>query len=119
MRTAAEDRTAVDAGMMRAITDDAAKAEKIAQMMRALGNPSRVRILALLCERDEANVGEIAEALGLRQSVTSEHLSALRAGGQVRVAPRDGHRYYSVALPELRVLMSCVAGCCKQLHGAR
>ena len=38
-----------------------------------LGNPTRIRILFLLMEQD-ANVGDLAEQLGITQSAVSHHV---------------------------------------------
>jgi len=55
----------------------------VASRARALGDPTRVRILALL-ERGESAVTEIAAALGLRHSTASKHLQVLFHAGLVR-----------------------------------
>jgi DNA-binding transcriptional ArsR family regulator len=65
--------------MQHPLTSDAA--DLIARRFRALADPTRLRILDLLREREEASVGEITEALGGSQQNTSKHLAALRAEG--------------------------------------
>lgn len=68
-------------------------------LFRALGDPNRLRILALLGQ-EEVTVSELTEILGLTQSTVSGHLAALRREGLV-VARRDGaHTRYQVAFPE-------------------
>ena len=51
--------------------------------MRALADPTRVRILALLEGRDELCVCEIVEALRVAQYKASRHLRTLKAAGLV------------------------------------
>ena len=46
-------------------------------LLRALGDPIRLRILCLL-ERQELSVGELSRALALAQSRVSNHLRVLR-----------------------------------------
>src|SRR5262245_43494454 len=48
--------------------------------LRAVADPSRLRLLRLL-DLEELSVGELAEVTGLPQSGVSRHLAALRASG--------------------------------------
>lgn len=45
-----------------------------------LGDPTRIRILLLLC-RGELNVSRLCRTLGLVQPTVSHHLGLLRSGG--------------------------------------
>jgi ArsR family transcriptional regulator, nickel/cobalt-responsive transcriptional repressor len=67
---------------------DAATADAVAEAMQALSTPSRVRLLARLCEGPCA-VGALAAAVGLEQSLVSHQLRLLRHLGLVRRV-RDG-----------------------------
>ena len=53
-----------------------------AALFRTLGDPSRLRILALLA-REELSVSELQDVLGLGQSTVSGHLAQLRRAGLV------------------------------------
>jgi DNA-binding transcriptional ArsR family regulator len=53
------------------------QAEAAAELLKALGNPQRLRILCLLVD-GERSVGEINEAVPLSQSALSQHLAVLR-----------------------------------------
>ena len=66
------------------IVKDGERAEALAAVMRALGNPARLRVMACLCA-GERSVGEISRTVGLSQAATSQQLSALRLHGLVRV----------------------------------
>jgi len=57
--------------------------KKIAQIFKALGDETRLRILALLIDGDELCVCDIMAALNLPQSTVSRHLSSLRNVGLV------------------------------------
>ncbi len=59
----------------------------------ALGEPSRLQIVELL-RTDSFAVGEIAEALGIRQPQASKHLKVLAESGIVGVEPRARWRIY-------------------------
>ena len=55
-------------------------AEKASDFLKSLANPNRLRILCLIME-GERPVGELAEAIGITQSATSQHLALLRSEG--------------------------------------
>ncbi|HEY3552047.1 MAG TPA: metalloregulator ArsR/SmtB family transcription factor [Solirubrobacterales bacterium] len=74
-------------------------AELIARRFRALSDPTRLRILDLLRNRDEASVGEITEELGTSQQNVSKHLSALLAEGFVARRKRGTSSLYRISDP--------------------
>jgi ArsR family transcriptional regulator len=68
--------------------------------LNLLGDESRLRLCALLGER-ELSVTELVRVTGISQSRVSAHLARLREGGFVRDR-RDGqHAYYALALDAL------------------
>ncbi|HET7416780.1 MAG TPA: metalloregulator ArsR/SmtB family transcription factor [Solirubrobacterales bacterium] len=74
-------------------------AELIARRFRALSDPTRLRILDLLRNQDEASVGEITEHLGTSQQNVSKHLSALLAEGFVTRRKRGTSSLYRISDP--------------------
>ena len=83
--------------MKSPLTPDAA--ELIAGRFRTLSDPTRLRIVDLLRNRDEASVGELTEALGSSQQNISKHLSALLAGGFVARRKQGTSSLYRIADP--------------------
>ena len=65
-------------------------------LMRLLGDPTRVRLLALLAE-EELTVAELTEVTRLAQSRVSTHLGKLREAGLVRDRRAGTSSYYRVA----------------------
>jgi DNA-binding transcriptional ArsR family regulator len=65
------------------------------EMLRALADPTRLRILDMLVE-EERYAREIVEALDIAQSAVSRHLSQLERAGLVSVRPSGGMKYYSL-----------------------
>jgi DNA-binding transcriptional ArsR family regulator len=59
----------------------------------ALGEPSRLQIVDLL-RSGPHSVGEIVEALGIRQPQVSKHLRVLNGAGIVAVEPLARRRIY-------------------------
>jgi DNA-binding transcriptional ArsR family regulator len=85
----------------------AAEAEELAETLRALGSPGRLRLLAELLEGD-CTVERLARAAGLSMSATSHHLRLLRSLRLVR-ARRDGrHVYYALHDHHLADLLGAV-----------
>lgn len=71
-------------------------AEEAAEVLRSIGSPYRLMILCLLME-SEKTVTEICDAIGARQSLTSQHLTRLRLDGLVKAERRGHFAYYSLA----------------------
>ncbi len=88
------------------------QAEKPAGILRALGNPVRLRIVACLADGGEQTVGALRRKLELPQSSVSRHLSWLRLHELVAVRNEGGFRYYTIAMPQLTVLLGCLEQCC-------
>ena len=83
-----------------AVPEQPTEADLVAKYFRALGDPTRVRILALLCER-EHSVGELVATLGAAQPRVSNHLACLRWCGFVET--RREHRTVFYRLADERV----------------
>lgn len=72
------------------MTDDF---ETLLSFFKALGNESRLKIVAMLAE-SELTVREIAQRLELKEPTVSEHLAILREAGLVSVRSEGNFRYY-------------------------
>lgn len=84
-------------------------AEEIARKFRAIGEPTRIRLLDRL--RDgEASVQELTDALGTSQQNVSKHLGILASSG-ILSRRRDGNRVlYAVADDSVFELCATVCG---------
>ncbi len=81
---------------------DPAPTDLVAKYFRALGDPTRLRILAALLETGgELSVGELVERLDLPQPKVSKHLGCLRWCGFVE--DRREHRTVYYRLTDARV----------------
>ena len=78
-----------------------------AEILKVLGHPIRLKIVAGLCAR-ECNVKHIWECLGLPQATVSQHLALLKNKGVIK-GTRDGVEvHYSVVSPLVRRLMEVI-----------
>lgn len=77
-----------------------ASVDLVAKYFRALGDPTRLRILELLDEGERC-VGELTEALGEPQPKVSNHLACLRWCGFVAVRREHRTVYYRLVDPRL------------------
>ncbi|MEW5912155.1 MAG: metalloregulator ArsR/SmtB family transcription factor [Thermodesulfobacteriota bacterium] len=81
--------------------------EEAAEMLKVMGHPLRIRIAQSL-EDGERKVGEIAEAVEAAQSVTSQHLKAMRVRGLLNTRREATCVYYSIARPEVYKILDCI-----------
>ncbi|AIF46059.1 ArsR family transcriptional regulator [Dyella japonica A8] len=80
-------------------------ADEAVSVLKALGSSNRLMLVCQLLDGERA-VGELAEALGLAQSVVSQHLSLLRRDGLV-TGRRDGQSiYYAISDDRVHALMA-------------
>ena len=79
--------------------------ERVASLMGALSNSTRIRALFALLEAGELPVGELAKAVKMSESATSHQLRVLRNLGLV-ARRREGRRnFYSLADDHLGLLL--------------
>ena len=83
------------AGAFHEHTLDAATATAVATTLQALATPSRLLILARLCEAP-ATVGELVAAVEMGQSAVSQQLRVLRNLGLVERQREGRHIRYSL-----------------------
>lgn len=80
-------------------------ARRVAALLKAMSNPSRLIILCQLAE-GERSVGELEEEVGLSQSGISQHLAVLRRE-HVVATRRDAQTvFYSLASADVAAVMA-------------
>lgn len=77
---------------------DADQAELLARTFKALGDPTRVRLVSMIAasEGHEACVCDLTEPVGLSQPTVSHHLKILMEAGLLTRSKRGTWVYYSV-----------------------
>jgi ArsR family transcriptional regulator len=89
--------------------DDELLPDEVLDGLRALSDPSRMRIVEMLRAR-EMYAQEIVQQLSISQSAVSRHLGTLESAGVVAVRPANGMKYYSVDRSRLRSLATHLEG---------
>ncbi len=87
-------------------------AEHVAEVMKAVAHPVRLQIIELL-ETREMCVGDIVEAVGGKQAVTSQQLNMMRDKGILRSRREGAKVYYSIENKNVIKLLQCIGDHCK------
>jgi ArsR family transcriptional regulator, arsenate/arsenite/antimonite-responsive transcriptional repressor len=69
--------------MQTTVTQIIGDQERLARMLKALGNPVRFQIMQTLAERQTCMTYEIVQTTPLAQSTVSQHLKVLREAGLI------------------------------------
>ncbi len=77
-----------------------------AKFFQGLGNPTRLKIVELLLERGEMNVGELIDAVQMSQGQISNQLACLKWCGYVTSRSEGKYVYYRVADPRVKDLIN-------------
>ena len=80
------------------------RATSSVEFAKALADPTRQEIMTLICCR-ELSVGDIVDAVGVRQPTVSHHLAILRDAGLVSGRSEGKHTFYT--LNQGRVALCC------------
>lgn len=73
----------------------------MAQILKVLADPARLRILSLLAAAPEVCVCDLTDPLGLTQPTVSHHLKQLREAGLLTSERRGRWVYHSVVRERL------------------
>ncbi|MDI3314387.1 MAG: metalloregulator ArsR/SmtB family transcription factor [Mycobacterium sp.] len=91
---------------------DSATAQRLAGVLRALGEPTRLRLVSMIATRPgaEACVCELTDPVGLSQPTVSHHLKVLVEAGLLEREQRGKWAYYRVVPGVLDALADVLAG---------
>lgn len=90
---------------------DDAQAERLALMFKALGDPTRVKLVSLIAATDtgEACICDLTDPVGLTQPTVSHHMKLLAEAGLVTREQRGKWAYYRVDNDTLHALARAVS----------
>lgn len=87
--------------------EDYKKHEDAAEILKVIGHPIRLTILAGLLQKKSC-VKDIWDCLGLPQATVSQHLSILKSKKILKVKKLGARREYSVASPFVEKLLKII-----------
>lgn len=93
--------------------------ERAGMLFSSLSNPTRLRIVELLCT-EAKTVNEVAAELRLSQSGTSQHLTNLTRAGVLTMEARGTSHLYKVRGPRITRILDLIEQFCEAhaLYGA-
>lgn len=85
---------------------EVAAAERLARAFKALGDPTRVRLMSMIAAQagGEACICDLTEPVGLSQPTVSHHMKQLAEAGLVTREQRGKWAYYAIAPDTLAML---------------
>ena len=95
---------------VREALDDGA-AQELAHVFKALGNPTRVRLISLIAAADgaEACICDLTEPVGLSQPTVSHHMRLLAEAGLVTREQRGKWAYFRLNHRAFEVIRDAVS----------
>jgi ArsR family transcriptional regulator len=90
---------------------DPAAAERLAGVLKALGEPTRLRLVSLIAAHEgaEACVCDLTDPIGLSQPTVSHHLKVLSEAGLIEREQRGKWAYYRLVPGALDALAGMLA----------
>lgn len=82
--------------------------EHFAEILSAISQPARLKILGALAERGECICGEIVEVLPLAQSTVSQHLKILKTSGLIKGEVEGTRSCYCLNTEEIEAIRSAL-----------
>lgn len=92
---------------------DAASAERLAAVLKALAEPTRLRLISLIAAHGadgQACVCDLTEPVGLSQPTVSHHLKVLSDAGLIEREQRGKWAYYSLVPGALDAIAGALTG---------
>ncbi len=88
-----------------------------ARMLKFIAHPLRLVIINDLVSEKRLSVGRLQKRLKISQSMTSQHLSALKAAGIVSCEKKANECHYYIQNRNILKFLECIRKCV-QRHGA-
>lgn len=87
------------------LTHISQNSERLAAILKVMGNGKRLSVLCDLATHGERSVGQLEKTSGLSQSALSQHLAKMRQHGIVKTRRAAQTIYYSLASREASLLL--------------
>ncbi len=86
--------------------------KKAAGILKIIAHPARIEIIDVLARRGTVSVGELEKTLGISQSMTSQHLAALRHAGVIEFEKEGNRCLYRLRNKNVLKLLKCIEESC-------
>ncbi len=96
---------------MKTGTLDIEKVEKVAFILKAIGNPLRIGIIDALRVNHELSVSEISSQLEAEQSLVSHNLLNMKLKGILESRRKGKNIFYRLKLMEVLKVIECMETC--------
>jgi len=96
---------------MKTGTLDIKKVEKVAFILKAIGNPLRIGIIDALRVNEELTVNQISTRLEAEQSLVSHNLLNMKLKGILDSRREGKNIYYRLKLKEVLKVIECMENC--------
>jgi DNA-binding transcriptional ArsR family regulator len=83
---------------------------RMAQVLKLLAHPHRLKIIEILEAEEEAPVHAIVEHLDLPQGATSQHLNQMRRANLISAERRGKEMWYRISDPRSLTILNCIRG---------
>jgi len=88
---------------------DRADAERLADQLKALADPTRLQLVSLVMACESACICDLTEPIGLSQPTVSHHMKVLVAAGLLTREKRGRWAHFSV-IPEAFAALAALVG---------
>ncbi len=90
---------------------DSGELRRIAEILKCIAHPARLRVVEVLNEKERLNVTELRKYTGLEQSLLSHHLIKMKDKG-VLVSERQGKNiFYALTDTNITKIFDCMSNC--------
>ena len=83
---------------------------RAAEALRVIAHPQRLKILELL-QDGELSVSDIQADLGIKQSITSQHLNNMKNKAILKSQRRGNSVFYHIINKDILKVITCIKGC--------
>ena len=90
---------------------NAVKMARLADILKVISHPVRLRIIEFLEEREPVSVGGLREYLDIELSLLSHHINKMKDKGILQ-SYREGRKiYYSLSFTQITKIFDCMEQC--------
>jgi DNA-binding transcriptional ArsR family regulator len=82
--------------------------DRMADVLKVLAHPQRLRILEILALQETAPVHAVMKAAGIAQAAASHHLNKMRRAGLIAAERKGKESWYRIQDPSACTILDCI-----------